>query len=61
MLQGLLPGSPKSSHPRPYDPAFEYREVMRIVGELTESFGDRLSIKSISVNEAYASAVQLET
>lgn len=47
--------------PQPHDPAFEYREVMRIIGELTGSFGDRLSIKSISVNEAYASAAQLET
>lgn len=51
----------KQFSPRPHDPAFEYREVMRIVGELTKSFGDRLSIKSISVNEAYASAAQLET
>lgn len=50
----------KEFSPRPYDPAFEYREVMRIIGELTGSFGDRLSIKSISVNEAYASAAQLE-
>lgn len=47
--------------PRPYDSAFEYREVMRIIGELTGSFGDRLRIKSISVNESYASAAQLET
>lgn len=51
----------KKFSPRPHDPAFEYREVMRIVGELTKSFGDRLSIKAISVNEAYASAAQLET
>jgi hypothetical protein len=34
---------------------------MRIIGELTGRFGDRLSIKSISVIEAYASAAQLET
>jgi hypothetical protein len=51
----------KEFSPRPYDPAFEYREVMRIIGELTESFGDRLTIKSISVKEAYASAAQRET
>jgi len=58
---GLAARLAKEFSPRPYDPAFEYREVMRIVGELTGSFGDRLSIKSIRVNEAYASAAQLET
>ena len=58
---GLAARLSKEFSPRPYDPAFEYREVMRIIGELTGSFGDRLSIKSISVNEAYASAAQLET
>jgi len=46
----------KEFSPQPYDRAFEYREVMRIIGELTGSFGDRLSIKATSVNEAYASA-----
>ena len=51
----------KEFSPRPHEPAFEYREVMRVVGELTESFGNRLSIKSIRVNEAYASAAQFET
>jgi hypothetical protein len=34
---------------------------MRIIGELTESLGDRLTIKFISVNDAYASAAQRET
>lgn len=51
----------KEFSPRPHDAAFEYREVMRIIGELTESLGDRLTIKFISVNDAYASAAQRET
>ena len=58
---GLAARLSKEFSPWPYDPAFEYREVMRIIGELTGRFGDRLSIKSINVNEAYASAAQLET
>jgi len=51
----------KEFSPRPHDPVFEYREVMRIIGELTERLGDRLTIKSISVNEAYANAAQRDT
>ena len=58
---GLAARLSKEFSPRPYDPAFEYREVMRIIDDLTGSFGNRLSIKSISVNVAYASAAQLET
>jgi hypothetical protein len=34
---------------------------MRIIGELSERFKDRLTIKSISVNEAYATATQRDT
>lgn len=34
---------------------------MRIIGELTGSSGNRLRIKSSGVNEAYASAAQLQT
>jgi hypothetical protein len=57
------PASPLSKEfsPRPHDAAVEYREVMRIIGELSESLGDRLTIKFISVNDAYASAAQRET
>ena len=51
----------KEFSPRPHDPAFEYREVMRIIGKLTGSFGDRLTIKSISVNEAYVTVTQRDT
>lgn len=47
--------------PRPHDPAFEYREVMRIIGELTESFGDRLIIKSIGVKKAHVTVTQRDT
>jgi len=50
------PAAPLSKEfsPRPHDAAVEYREVMRIIGELTESLGDRLTIKFMGVNDAYA-------
>ncbi|MBY0502732.1 MAG: hypothetical protein K2X03_02400 [Bryobacteraceae bacterium] len=46
--------------PRPHDPPFEYREVLRIIGRLTEHFGDRLVIKAIGVKETYTSIGQRE-